>query len=98
MKFKYSKLSISLAGALAVLLCGAAYVIASDGMTASPNVPISINGPDGLCRTVTNATSLSEYVPTATVGMAEFLHAPSRGSKYRMLRQLCGAYDKSVLS
>jgi hypothetical protein len=34
------------------------------------NIPISITGPDGVCKKVTNAsaTGLSEYIPTTSVG------------------------------
>lgn len=54
---------------LLVLLASAALVIASDGMTASQGTPISITGPDGVCKLITNnsSTGLSEYIPTATV-------------------------------
>ncbi|MEN9413111.1 MAG: hypothetical protein RLZZ342_198 [Candidatus Parcubacteria bacterium] len=47
---------------------GAALLYASDGYTASLNTPVSITGPDGVCKKVTNAsaTGLSEYIPTAS--------------------------------
>lgn len=53
----------------AALGFGAALIYASDGMTAVQDTPISITGPDGVCKKVTNnsATNLSEYIPTASV-------------------------------
>lgn len=60
---------ISVPIAVAILLASGAYVFASDGMTANQATPISITGPDGVCKKVTNnsGTGLSEYIPTATV-------------------------------
>ncbi len=55
--------------ALIVLLVGAALAIASDGATVPSSGTITVTGPDGVCKTIKNAsaTGLSEYVPTASV-------------------------------
>jgi hypothetical protein len=68
MKLKFSKRATSIIVIGAVLLCDVAYVIASDNSTALINTPISITGPDGVCKKVTNnsATGKSEYIPTQT--------------------------------
>lgn len=57
-------------GVSAIVLLGAYAVYASDSYTALLNTPISITGPDGVCKKVTNAsaTGLSEYIPTTSVG------------------------------
>ena len=69
MKLKNSKQLASLLIVFCVVGAGAAYVVASDGATASINVPLTITGPDGVCKIITNnsGTSLTEYVPTASV-------------------------------
>lgn len=53
---------------LIVVLAGAALAYASDGYTASQGTPVSITGPDGVCKKVTNnsGTGLSEYIPMAS--------------------------------
>lgn len=61
---------------------GAVIVIASDGMTAMQGTPISITGPDGVCKKVTNAsaTGLSEYIPTASATeWQSFVASPPAG-------------------
>lgn len=57
---------------ITLLLCaslGAIAVYASDSYTALLNTPVSITGPDSVCKKVTNAsaTGLSEYIPTTSV-------------------------------
>ena len=60
--------SIFLILAIAILGIGTLTVLASDSTTALFNTPISITGPDGVCKRVTNAsgTGLSAYIPTTS--------------------------------
>ena len=66
---------------LGLVLSSAAYIYASDSTTALLNTPISITGPDGVCKRVTNAsgTGLSAYIPTTSVAewQSFVAHPPS---------------------
>ncbi len=67
---------------LALTFSCAAVIYASDGYTASLNTPVSITGPDSVCKKVTNAsaTGLSEYIPTAsTAEWQSFVAHPPTG-------------------
>ena len=65
----HSNLLTSVGIAAVVIVAGAAVIYASDGYTANQATTVSITGPDGVCKKVTNnsATGLSEYIPTASV-------------------------------
>lgn len=68
MKSTRSRLSTSALVALG-LLFGAGNVSASDNYTALINTPLTITGPDSVCRIITNASpsSKSLYIPTQSV-------------------------------
>jgi N-acetylneuraminic acid mutarotase len=70
MKLKFLNRFTSLALVSVIFFGGAMYIAASDGFTASYNVAASVTGPDSVCKKITNtnASGLSEYIPTATVG------------------------------
>ena len=81
MKLKNSKRAISIL-VFCGLFVGAAYVVASDGVTALLSTTIAITGPDSVCRKITNvsSTGLSEYVPTASVAeWQSFITKPPLG-------------------
>lgn len=69
MRFTNLKRISSVAILVLGVVLGGAYLYASDGATAPLNTPITVTGPDGVCKKVTNAsaTGLSEYIPTASV-------------------------------
>lgn len=76
MKSRYSRVRSKISEYGAIILVsvvligsGAAYAIASDGVTALFNTAIAVTGPDAVCKSITNAspTGLTEYVPTASV-------------------------------
>lgn len=79
MTLKLSKRIGSIVGAGVILLAGAAYIYASDGYTASYNTPVSITGPDSICKRVTNANANSAYIPTASTAewQSFYNHPPS---------------------
>lgn len=75
------KFATALAATL-IAMTGTALVTASDSITAYINTPVSITGPDGLCKKITNnhASGLSEYIPTTSVAeWKSFVASPPPG-------------------
>lgn len=81
MKMGWKRVSIV---AVAFIVSGAALVLASDSTRVYLNTPLSIIGPDGVCKKVTNAsaTGLSEYIPTQSIAewQSFVAHPPAGGT------------------
>lgn len=67
---------------LALAFSSAAIIYASDGFSAVRNTPVSVTGPNSVCKVITNtaANGVSEYIPTASVAeWQSFLAHPPAG-------------------